>query len=639
MYTLSANVILVLTALIALFGCVEEPNKVVYSFGPMPGGAAGAGGNLQSGAGGSGAATGGMMVDAGSTGGQGGGNPPTMNTGGGGGQGGAATGGSGGTAGNGGSAGSGGSGGMGGMGGNSTPVAGGRGLGAACANNGDCDSDLCVTEFPSGYCSRACEESTDCEAEGGSCWDLGDSSLCLLNCMAANECRVADGYTCDGDNTCYPGADMPPSPAGMTPVGGPCDDANQCVGPNNRCILETDPQGASTGFVDGYCYQLDCSDASPCPQGAECYQIDQEGGTACLDACNATADCRGGYACQDTGACMPGCSVESPCPEGLLCNDEQECVVPPCTPDSCEAGTICADSGRCVVDVGNVPDGPVPNCGNVTGWACEGGEAACGRIEQFAPPMGDGYVNYPLNGETWADQYRSYARRDTIMLVKYAAAMTACLSQNWEFGLQAPLGLGDMSEANGDIPGTRERDPGHPPGTHVNGFDMDIAYYQMTSANNYLRSICSHTVGGRDQYHCVEDPSNLDVWRTALFLASMHDSPQLRVIGVDGRAAVMIEAAMEQLCTAGYLNGTACNPRLRSLAFELEDTGQGWFRFHHHHFHLSLTSRANAGLNGIRLSSQQQCLRSDCGELPSVEDDPRRRHVHNESSPILNISR
>ena len=125
---------------------------------------------------------------------------------------------------------------------------------------------------------------------------------------------------------------------------------------------------------------------------------------------------------------------------------------------------------------------------------------------------------------------------------------------------------------------------------------MDIAYYQLNSANNYLRSVCDHYTGGRDQYHCVSEPNNFDVWRTAIFLAAMHDSPQLRVIGVDGRIGEMVDSAITQLCSAGYLNGNACNPRLRQLAYETEDTGRGWFRFHHHHFHISLTTRRNAGL-------------------------------------------
>ena len=535
--------------------------------------------------------------------------------------------GSGGTPGAGGSAGSGGSAGAGGSAGGSGPAPAEGTLGAACAADGDCEGGVCINDFPMGYCSKACNTAEDCGANG-SCWELGERSLCLLNCQAVAECRVADGYTCDGDNTCYPG--QPAGPA--APVGAPCEDAVDCVGPNNRCLAENSADGP-TGFVGGYCYQLDCGAEQPCPNGSECFTISEDGTTACLASCAAPQDCRPGYACQDVGACLPGCMGDASCPEGTVCREDGTCAEPPCTPDSCPEGTVCGEAGRCIIDIGDVPAGPVPNCDGVVSWACEND---CGRLLPFEPIEGPGYINYPLNGETSQDQYRSYARRDTIMLVKYAAAKTDCLAANWGFGLPGlPLGLGDMSEANGEIPGTREGRPGHPPGTHVNGFDMDIAYYQMMSPNNYLRSICEHYVNGRDQYHCVDEPDNFDVWRTALFLAALHDSPQLRIIGVDGRVGPLINAATEQLCDAGYLSGRVCAPASRLITYEETDMGQGWFRFHHHHFHMSLTSRARAGLAGLTSAASSRCLRSDCGALPSPENDPRRHHVHTDEPSRL----
>ena len=53
------------------------------------------------------------------------------------------------------------------------------------------------------------------------------------------------------------------------------------------------------------------------------------------------------------------------------------------------------------------------------------------------------------------------------------------MSAPWTFSNGAELGLGDMSEANGAIPGASQGSPGHPEGTHVNGHDMDIGYYQL----------------------------------------------------------------------------------------------------------------------------------------------------------------
>ena len=149
----------------------------------------------------------------------------------------------------------------------------------------------------------------------------------------------------------------------------------------------------------------------------------------------------------------------------------------------------------------------------------------------------------------------------------------------------------------GAIPGTSIGSPGHPQGTHVNGYDMDIGYYQQGTADNKLRPVCEHVQGGADQYHCVGEPDLLDVWRTSLVLGLMHDTPQLRVIGVDGRIGPLVDSAMEQLCDAGWLAGNACTrPR---IVYEETNTGMGWFGFHHHHFHVSLMSRADAGLPRI----------------------------------------
>ena len=144
-----------------------------------------------------------------------------------------------------------------------------------------------------------------------------------------------------------------------------------------------------------------------------------------------------------------------------------------------------------------------------------------------------------LNGETAANQYRSFARRDLMMLVKWVTAFVACNAKPGT-GNGAVLGLGDMSEASGAIPGTSRGSPGHPAGTHTNGFDMDIAYYQLRGTDNYLRPICPYMQNGQDAYHCVAAPDNLDVARTALALGAFFESSRVRVIGVDGQVLSLI---------------------------------------------------------------------------------------------------
>ena len=493
--------------------------------------------------------------------------------------------------------------GAGGIGGGVVPPAGQ--LGAPCESDDECEGGRCIA-LPEGYCSQACSDNEPCP-EGGSCWPFQDGThACLLNCEAHAECRVADGYICDSDSTCYPG--RIPVPPGDGEIGGPCVDEGDC-GEGMTCIVE--------GFTDGYCAQFGCDENNPCPAGSECFGL-QDDRSVCLDLCAGRDECRDTYACRpDVGACLPGCVDNEECGEGNFCNEDLICEPEPCTPESCEEGLICADSGVCVIDIGQPPPGPIPECLNMPSWECEGGEANCGELILFLPSMGAGYWDYPANGETEDNPYRSWSRRDVVMLNKYAAAWTECLTQNWDFANGGLMGIGDCSEEDGSIPGTSIGSPGHPEGTHTNGYDLDAGYFQVNTRNNWMRPICEHTVNGQEQYHCVGPPTLLDPWRTAIYLAKLHDSPQLRVIGVDGQVGPLIDSAMDQLCEAGWLDGPACDRRSRSVTYEVENENRGWFRFHHHHWHMSATSRRSAGLNLTfgPLRGADACITADCREV------------------------
>ena len=237
-------------------------------------------------------------------------------------------------------------------------------------------------------------------------------------------------------------------------------------------------------------------------------------------------------------------------------------------------------SGQCVVEVGQAPSGPIPTCNNLPDWRCNETAARCAQLTPFEPTTGPGYWNYSLNGETASNQYRSYLRYDFVQLLKYAAASVDCLAANWTIGNGHPIGLGDMSEVNGAIPGTSDGSPGHPAGTHEDGHDIDIAYYQLSGSNNWLRAICPHTSGSADQYHCVGAPTNLDVWRTALFVGKIHETSGLRVIGMDGQVGPLVESALTQLCARGWLNNSACTQP--AITYEVTNMNRGWFQFHHH---------------------------------------------------------
>ena len=332
--------------------------------------------------------------------------------------------------------------------------------------------------------------------------------------------------------------------------------------------------GADLGMVclaSGRCGTATCTTGS-CAEGANCFLLSATERT-CLPTCDAEHACRAGLVCEASGAC-----------------------VAPCTTASCGVDATCVtDSGLCAADTAKRPSAaPIPACDDVSPRDCTTGTSACSKLAAFDPKAGPGYDDYPINGETTANQWRSFAREDLQMIVKWSTALVACRAQHWAFGNHAPLGLGDMSEADGTIPGTSRGQPGHPAGTHVNGLDMDIGYYQTTPADTRLRAICPHTENGQDAYHCVSAPNSLDTWRNALVLGAMTTSRRVRVIGMDGKVGPLVTAALPALCRDGYLDKTACTRARSLLTYEETNTGAGWFQFHHHHFHISMSSAAYA---------------------------------------------
>jgi hypothetical protein len=251
---------------------------------------------------------------------------------------------------------------------------------------------------------------------------------------------------------------------------------------------------------------------------------------------------------------------------------------------------------------------PGPSCDPLPPLYCVGSAEYCSELVPFVPESGPGYLNYPINGETEEDQYRSYATRDLVQLVKYAAAKVDCKAADWTYGTLEPLGLGDMSEADGSIPGTSIGYPGHPPGTHEYGLDIDTAYFQVYSGDNLLRQVGYHYEGYDDAFHLTEPPYALDAWRTALFIAYLSEHPRLRVVGVDGKVGPILEDAFDHLALEGWITWD-----LRDsipLAYEEEDTGLGWFLHHHHHLHASTNPLydivSSAKLTPVTLNRQSQ---------------------------------
>ncbi len=373
-----------------------------------------------------------------------------------------------------------------------------------------------------------------------------------------------------------------------------------------------------------------------CPNGTTCSDVTGDGYLGCLVAgdlpagaptqCHTGAGCAGNATCfytssdYSTSVCVQncsGCTTDAACGAGNVCVGGL-CEKAPCTSDAaCTNGDVCVN-GTCVPDIGNGPGpGPGSSCPGLPPVACTGTTAYCSELITFDPRQGTGYDDYPLNGETTSNQYRSFLRRDVVMALKHVAAKVACKTADWSFGTGGPIGLGDMSEANGAIPGTSINEPGHPEGTHTGGVDVDLGYFQVNTADNKLRPICDHYEGGAEAYHCTATPHLLDPWRTALFMGYLFELNQLRVIGCDGKAGPMIVAALQTLCADGWLSAASCSPSNLALAFEETNQGSGWFYFHHHHFHVSF----NAATYGAPLPAGVTPPKNDC-LVPGCVDEP-----------------
>ncbi len=437
---------------------------------------------------------------------------------------------------------------------------------------------------------------------------VGLGALALTGALGA--CTVVEPLGADtDDNASEYLDDLASGAAGPSAASGGPSSGSGPAGtgaPGSACACDSDCaplEGFAGVCVYGVCMtkaSAACSSAgstAECPSGSSCYGLQGEDGYLCWPDCSANA-CAG--SCDADGACAPSDKTSCSYSCGSYCS---------CKDGDCAAGSTCM-GGKCVTDtdVGDGPGpGPGPTCDNLPARDCAGDAATCGELVVFDPRTTAHYDDYPLNGETANNQYRSYLRRDLRMLLDYATAKVHCKSQGWP-GNGGALGFGDMSESNGDVPGTSIGEPGHPKGTHTNGFDIDLGYYQVNTADNKLRPICENK-----DYHCTKAPHLLDTWRHALFLGTLFESKRVRVIGVDGQAGTMLVAALSELCKTGWVDPFACDHV--KLAYETTDMGYGWYYFHHHHTHVSLCP-GNTPCNNLTSSGAMEPLGPGMSFLP-----------------------
>jgi cysteine-rich repeat protein len=150
--------------------------------------------------------------------------------------------------------------------------------GTPCAQDNQCQGQLCLTEtdfgFPAGYCSESCSLQNPSCVSGSFCTDVGfgnGTGLCLATCVIGDVGDCRNGYSCqdggDGQGICFPA----------------CTAAAQCPTTDN-CSVEigfcTEPENCDNNQDDDFDDLSDCAD-SDCAEDPAC-QNNNGGGAAPL---------------------------------------------------------------------------------------------------------------------------------------------------------------------------------------------------------------------------------------------------------------------------------------------------------------------------------------------------------------------
>jgi hypothetical protein len=290
-------------------------------------------------------------------------------------------------------------------------------IGDGCRTDADCESGLCRTDLPGGYCTEGCRRSSDCP-DGARCVQTqSNGTQCIATCGSSADCR--DGYSCR-QGFCVPGCSSNADCA----AGQRCDlRSGQCVTPmqgsaiGGACAANTDctEGGAQArcfpeqyGFPGGYCTAI-CSARSPCPNGNACVEFSSPQGSTsyCLDSCGSDRDCRSGYYCSPLqgggSACLPPCSSDNDCDTGFVCNTSNGRCVPPL------GGT---DGGTPTPDAGSPDAGPIVTDGGYAGTTTRtslgtinGGRPAPVTVDLPADAVSSFFIATPSAGQPTSGYY------------------------------------------------------------------------------------------------------------------------------------------------------------------------------------------------------------------------------------------
>ncbi len=215
-------------------------------------------------------------------------------------------------------------------------------IGRACNKPSECSSSTwpdgkCLS-WPKGFCAMpGCDADLVCP-EGSVCMGLAagsNSALCTITCEDDSDCRqqtdaLGNGYSCkkvpdpDGvfQSVCYMEA------GDANDVGGPCQAHEDCLG----------RMGCLPNFDGGYCAELTCDAANPCPDGTVCTRLQGRG--VCMKTCVTGDDCLETRPCtEDDIDCTDGVVLSRACIQMKSAIDLSKVMV-------CGSGTVGKEIGE-----------------------------------------------------------------------------------------------------------------------------------------------------------------------------------------------------------------------------------------------------------------------------------------------------
>jgi hypothetical protein len=221
---------------------------------------------------------------------------------------------------------------------------------------------------------------------------------------------------------------------------------------------------------------------------------------------------------------------------------------------------------------------------------CEGD--GCDALVQLPAKVDDSLGFFPDERPAY-----HFMRKELLQAFLYATRMVVV-----DLPDTTPLGVAQVGDVLGQIPGVKEGTQWHPTGTHTYGFDMDTAYYRTDGPNEAgmicVDEICEVTApggcyasgGNTIDYFCDSTSDHwVDVERMALYYGHLLESGIVRIIGADRIVVGDVLAAADDLVYEGRMDVGIRNLLGSHLACDGSYDAcfaAGW-AFHVHHTHIS----------------------------------------------------